>query len=339
VANGDREPFRVRYWGVGNESWGCGGKFTPEDYCTQYRRFTEWLPGYGVPHYLIASGPNGNDLDWTRRFFKKWTDYARAPLSAWAAHYYCGTTGHALNFTRDQWYEMLEKANRMERLITDQWAAMGEFDRRRKVKLIIDEWGCWHPKGTELNPHHLFEQKSCLRDALCAALTLDTFNRHADKIDMANVAQLVNNIHTLFHADGDKFVATPNFYVFEMYRPHHDAQSVRLDVQAPAVSFKAKGPTQVFRVAGSASRADRRVTVTLVHTHASEPAEVSLSFRGGSADHIEHTVLTHAKLNAYNSFEKPDELVPKSTSTPVRGATLTCVLPPASVNRFDVAIA
>jgi alpha-N-arabinofuranosidase len=216
---------------------------------------------------------------------------------------------------------------------------MGEFDRGRKVKLIIDEWGCWHPKGTELNPHHLFEQKSCLRDALCAALTLDTFNRHADKIDMANVAQLVNNIHTLFHADGDKFVATPNFYVFEMYRPHHDAQCVRLDVQAPAVSFNARGPSQVFRVAGSASRADRRVTVTLVHTHASEPVEVSLSLRGGSADRVQQTVLTHATLNAHNTFEKPDELVPKTSSTPHRGASFTCVLPPASVTRLDITLA
>jgi alpha-N-arabinofuranosidase len=156
---------------------------------------------------------------------------------------------------------------------------------------------------------------------------------------MANVAQLVNNIHTLFHADGDKFVATPNFYVFEMYRPHHDAQGVRLDVQAPAVSFNAKGPTQVFRVAGSASHADRRVTVTLVHTHAREPAEVSLSLRSGSADHVDHTVLTHKSLNAHNTFEQPDELVPKTSSTSYRGSTFTCVLPPASVNRFDIAIA
>ncbi len=241
VANGDREPFRVRYWGVGNESWGCGGKFTPEDYCTQYRKFTEWLPDYGVHPYLIASGPNGNDLNWTRRFFQKWKDYARAPLNGWAAHYYCGTTGHALKFSRDQWYEMLEKANRMERLITDQWAALSEFDPSHRVKLIIDEWGCWHPPGTEINPRHLLEQQCCLRDALCAALTLDTFNRHADKIDMANVAQLVNNLHTLFFADGDKFVATPNFYVFEMYKAHHAAKGVRLDVQAPAISFRAAG--------------------------------------------------------------------------------------------------
>src|SRR5207253_4005623 len=121
---------------------------------------------------------------------------------------------------------------------TDQWQAMSEFDPAHKVKLVIDEWGCWHPSGTEINRRHLFEQMSCLRDALVAALTLDIFNRHADKVGMANIAQLVNNLHSLFLADGDRFVATPNFYVFEMYRPHQGARSVPLDVQAPAVAFR-----------------------------------------------------------------------------------------------------
>ena len=142
----------------------------------------------------------------------------------------------------------------MEKLIGDQWNAMGEFDRDHKIKLIVDEWGAWHPKGTEINPRHLFEQMGSLRDALVAALTLDTFNRHADKVDMANVAQLVNNLHSLFLADGDKFVATPNFHVFEMYKPHHNATALRLNVQAPSVSFQATGENQeIFRVAGSAS--------------------------------------------------------------------------------------
>jgi len=132
------------------------------------------VPGYGVPLYLIAAGPDGNNTEWTRRFFKKWADFSRAPISGWAPHYYCGTTGHALKFTDDQWYEMLAKANRMEKLITDQWAALGEFDREHKVKLVIDEWGCWHPAGTEINRAHLFEQMGCLRDALVAGLTLGT---------------------------------------------------------------------------------------------------------------------------------------------------------------------
>lgn len=340
VANGDREPFGVRYWGVGNESWGCGGKFTPEDYCTQYRKFTEWLPNYGVNPYLIASGPNGNDLEWTRRFFQKWKDYARAPLNGWAAHYYCGTTGHALKFSLEQWYEMLEKANRMEQLITDQWEAMSVVDSSHRVKLVIDEWGCWHPPGTEINPRHLLEQQCCLRDALCAALTLDTFNRHADKIDMANVAQLVNNLHTLFLADGDKFVATPNFYVFEMYRPHHGAKGVRLEVSAPNVGYRvANGIRTIFRVAGSASRAGRDVTVTLVHSHASEPAALTVLLRGGSAANVRQTVLTHQTLNAQNTFDKPDEVVPRSSSTSLGGSTFVCKLAPASINRLDIRLA
>jgi alpha-L-arabinofuranosidase len=340
VANGDRNPLGVRYWGVGNESWGCGGKFTPEDYCTQYRKFTEWVPDYGVHPYLIASGPNGNDLNWTRRFFQKWKDYARAPLHGWAAHYYCGTTGHALKFSHDQWYEMLEKANRMERLITDQWGAMAEFDPGHRVKLIIDEWGCWHPPGTEINRRHLLEQQCCLRDALCAGLTLDTFNRHADKIDMANVAQLVNNLHTLFLADGDKFVATPNFYVFEMYKPHQKAKAVRLDVQSPNLSFQAgSGRKEIFRVAGSASRSGPNLTLTLVHSHASEPAAVSLRLGGATAVSVGQTVLTHETLNAHNTFDKPHELVPKSSTTSLTGSSFVHQLAPASVTRLDIRLA
>jgi alpha-N-arabinofuranosidase len=337
AANGDRDPLGVHYWGVGNESWGCGGKFTPEDYCAAYRHFTEWVPGYGVPLYLVAAGPNGNDLDWTRRFFKKWLDGTRAPLQGWAAHYYCGTTGHALKFSDDQWYEMLEKANRMERLVTDQWAAMGEFDRERKVKLIVDEWGCWHPAGTEINPRHLFEQMGCLRDALVAALTLDVFNRHAEKVDMANIAQLVNNLHSLFLADGDRFVVTPTFHVFEMYRPHHGGRAVRVDVQAPEVAFRAEGRQQkLFRVAGAASVKEKELTLTLVHTHVKEPVEIALRLRGGAADSVRQTVLTHEKLNAHNTFEEPEVVVPKMAAVEGHGAEVRCTLPPASVTRLDV---
>jgi alpha-N-arabinofuranosidase len=337
VDNGDHDPLGVRYWGVGNESWGCGGKFTPEDYCTEYRKFTEWVPGYGQPLYLIAAGPNGNDVNWTRRFFKKWADYARAPIQGWAPHYYCGTTGHALKFTVDQWYEMLHKANQMEKLINDQWAALGEFDTKHNIKLIVDEWGAWHPEGTEINKRHLFEQMGCLRDALVAALTLDTFNRHADKVDMANIAQLVNNLHSLLLADGDRFVATPTFYVYEMYRPHHGAEGVRLDIETADVSFKAAGQEQkIFRLAGSASRMAQDVAITLVHTHASEPVETTIQLRGGSAAEVKATRLTHDSLNAHNTFEHPEVVRPTTEALDGRGESLRVVLPPASVTRIDV---
>ena len=340
VANGDREPAAVRYWGVGNESWGCGGKFTPEDYCREYRRFTEWVPGYGVPLYFIAAGPNGNDTAWTRRFFAKWADYSRAPIQGWAPHYYCGTTGHALNFTHDQWYEMLHKANRMEALINDQWAALGEVDKEHKIKLVIDEWGAWHPEGTEINRRHLFEQMGCLRDALVAALTLDTFHRHAEKVDMANIAQLVNNLHSLFLADEDKFVATPTFHVFELYRPHQGAEALHLDVETPAVAFRAGGKEEsIFRLAGSASRSGKDLFLTLVHSHVTEPLEVSIRVAGASVSAARRTAIHHAALNAHNTFERPAEVAPVAGDVPAQGTEARIVLEPASISRIDLKLA
>jgi alpha-N-arabinofuranosidase len=232
---------------------------------------------------------------------------------------------------------MLAKANRMEKLIADQWAVLGEFDREHKVKLIIDEWGCWHPPGTEINREHLYEQMGCLRDALVAALTLDTFNRHADKVDMANVAQLVNNLHSLFLADGDHFVATPTFHVYEMYKAHHGAKAVKLDVQAPEVTFRAGGQEhKLFRVAGSASVSDKALTLTLVHAHVREPAEIVVRLRDGKADNVRQTVLTHEKLNGHNTFDEPKVVTPKTTDVKERGETIRCLLLPASVVRLDV---
>ncbi len=259
-------------------------------------------------------------------------------IDGWAPHYYCGTTGHALNFTVNQWYEQLLKANRMETLIKDQWAAMGEFDRKHDIKLVVNEWGSWHPAGTEINPRHLFEQMGTLRDGLVAAISLDTFNRHADKVRMANVAQLVNNLHSLFLADGDKFVATPTYHVYTMYRPHQDARAVRIDVEAPEIVFQAGGhPERIVRVAGSASRtADHRLTLTLAHLHASEPAEVLIHLHGGAAREVRHTVLTQSELNAHNTFERPDAVTPRTSTLEGREGELRCTLPPASVNALEV---
>jgi alpha-N-arabinofuranosidase len=232
---------------------------------------------------------------------------------------------------------MLAKANRMEKLIVDQLAVLGEFDRAHQVKLVIDEWGCWHPPGTEINREHLYEQMGCLRDALVAALTLDTFNRHADKVDMADIAQLVNNLHSLFLADGDRFVATPTFHVFEMYKLHHAAKAVKLDIQAPEVTFRAGGKEdKLFRVAGSASLRDKALTLTLVHTHVREPAQVVVRLRDGKADFVRKTVLTHEKLNAHNTFDDPTVVTPKTEEMKERDEAIKCVLPPASVTRLDV---
>jgi len=247
---GDKEPFGVRFWGVGNESWGCGGNFTPEEYATEFRRFTAWVPNFGLPLAFIGSGPNGGDLDWTRKFFAGLGQRDRGLINSlygWALHYYCGTAGKgdAIDFTVADWYELLGKALHMEKLIQQHWAAMGELDPRHRVKLIVDEWGAWHRPGTQVERWHLFGQTSTMRDALIAALTLDIFNRHADKVAMANVAQLINNLHSLFLASGDKFFATPNFHIFEMYSAHHNGKSVWTVFGVPEVSTDSGKPSSV----------------------------------------------------------------------------------------------
>ena len=226
----------------------------------------------------------------------------------------------------------------MERLITDQWSALAEFDPKHEIKLIVDEWGCWHPEGTEINKQHLFEQMGCLRDALVAASTLDTFNRHADKVDMANIAQLVNNLHSLFLADGDKFVATP--YVLrlrDVSAAPERSRSVRVDVETPDLTFKAGGKDDHLpRVSGSASRKDANLIISLVHVHASEPVDIEIRLRGGRAASGLRQVLTHKELNAHNTFENPSVVKPETIPADLSGTSLRVTLAPASVNRLDV---
>ena len=158
VANGSPDPMSVRFWGVGNESWGCGGNYTPEEYAMEYSRFVAWVPEFGVDLALIAAGPSGGDLDWTRGFFTQMTvnDFRRrvmAQVYGWALHYYCGTAGEgqAIDFTNNDWYFLLKKADRIEELIRQHWDLMGEFDESHQVKLIVDEWGAWHQPGSEVD--------------------------------------------------------------------------------------------------------------------------------------------------------------------------------------------
>ena len=338
AANGSRDPFRVRFWGVGNESWGCGGNFTPEEYATEFRRFTAWVPRYGVPLAFIGSGPNGGDLDWTRRFFAHLTERDRGmvrTLYGWALHYYCGTAGkgNAIDFTVDDWYELLNKAVRMEKLITDHWGAMGEVDRQHRVKLVVDEWGSWHHAGTEVAPTHLFGQTSTLRDALVSALTLDIFNRHADKVAMANVAQLINNLHSLFLAREDKFVATPNFHVFEMYAAHHGGQSLRTMFNVPE---SGSGSHSLAALSGSASRHDNQIVLTIVNSSTTEPQTAELSVRGATVRNATGQVLTAEDIHAHNTFDVPHAVEPRAAQAQASATEFSHTFPPASITRLTL---
>ena len=209
AANGDPAPFNVDLWGVGNESWGCGGNLTPEEYAAEFRRFTAWTPSYPgqPPTRLVAVGPNGDDVDWTKRLFTALhANPERRHLWGLSVHYYTSGSptkfadGDALKFNADDHYDLLTRGSIMEKVVIDHWKAMtDEAKATPAVKLVVDEWGAWYGKGTELAPQYNLSQQSTMRDALLTGITLDIFQRHADKVAVANVAQ-DHQLHTLAHA-------------------------------------------------------------------------------------------------------------------------------------------
>jgi alpha-N-arabinofuranosidase len=342
AAQGDKDPFGVRFWGVGNESWGCGGDFAPDEYAIEFRRYTAWLPKFGVKLALIGSGPNGDDIDWTRRFFAKLTEKGKDTLHqmyGWALHYYCGTSGkgQAVDFTVDDWYSLLAKSTRMESLITDHWAAMGEIDTEHRVKLVVDEWGAWHKPGTEVHPAYLFGQMPTMRDALISALTLDTFHRHADKVAMSNVAQLINNLHCLFLAREDQFVVTPNYHVFRMYAAHRGAQAVRALFAAPAHPAQEKQEHwNLTGLAGSASVQGKTLVLTAVNTDDARPLETEIILRGAKARSAKVSTLAHQDIHAHNTFSNPNAVQVREETIEALGSAFTYRFPPASVNKLVV---
>jgi alpha-N-arabinofuranosidase len=359
AAAGDRDPFNVRFWGVGNESWGCGGRLTPEEYSQEFRRFIAYVPRFGVDLKFIGAGPNGGDLGWTRRFFNNMVEKGQGQLNSmygWALHYYAGTTGdgNALTYTADQWYELIARSDRMESLIEQHWAVMGEADPQRRVKLIVDEWGAWHSQDPSLPAGFLFGYPGALRDALISGLTLDTFNRHADKVVMANVAQLINTIHSLFVAYEDKFIVTPNFHVFEMYAAHQGGQSVRTIFSAPRLSYKRTPPNNppppgtpalppvgsLWGLQGSASVNGKQLTLTVVNPHATEARQTEIVVRGASVQSGQSTTLSSTDIHAHNSVENPHGLEPRKEEMKVSsGSTLVYTFAPASVTRLQMTLA
>lgn len=336
AANGHPEPFRVKYWGVGNENWGCGGHMQPEEYASEYRRFSTYLRNFSdVPLFLIGCGPNGNDPDWTRRFFAALGSYRR--IHGWGAHYYCGTAGTATEYTDDQWYELLEKATRIERLVLQQRATLDSFDPERKIGLIVDEWGTWHPPAPGRNPHFLWQQNT-LRDALVAAISLDIFNQHADKLRMANIAQTVNVLQALILTENGKTILTPTGHVYAMYADHQGAESLPVQVEAESVSFTAGGKSQPLTgLMGSASRLGGNLLLTLVNPRLGRPLEVAVSLRDGvTARGGTATVLTHADCHAHNTFDAPEVLTPHTAPVTVSGSQFTVTLAPQSVTALAV---
>jgi alpha-L-arabinofuranosidase len=352
ASEGFPDPFNVRYWGVGNESWGCGGNFTPEQYASEFRRYTSWIPHYGVELEFIGSGPSDNDIDWTHRFFEQIYSspgYDNRSFTGWSVHHYSwnlsrGKTsdwilgkGDALKFDPVDWYELLREANRMEQIVRDQWSAIGQYDLQRRIKLVVDEYGPWYREGTELDPSHIFGQQVTIRDALATALTLDIFNRHSEKVGMAMCAQLVNNINALFLAHADRFVVTPNFHVFAMYAAHQGARALRAEFSVPDVQYERDGkPARFWGLNGSASQKSNVVTLTAVNPDLHKTNETEVAIRGASISRASATVLMASNMNSHNSFDQPDAVKPATLAASVNGDLVMVSIPPASVIKLEI---
>ena len=339
-ANGSPEPFGVTYWGIGNENWGGGGRMSADMCAREYLRFATVCASLPGDMTFVACGPNGHDVRWTRELMKTLAERDARP-GALSVHYYCGTAGTPRDFTEDQWYQLLHQANYMQNVVDDHRAAMDEFDPARKVPLFVDEWGCWHQGGTgPSRGYNLFEQQSSMRDAVVAALTLNIFNNRCDVVAMANVAQLCNNLHSLFLAGGDQFVETPNYFVYDLYKTHQGAR--QLETVSDCGAFEGgeafrEAARPLDRVSASASQAaDGSLTITLANTSMTEPMDVALAGLGGTlAGRAVISTLAAEDPHTCNTFENPGAVKPVSTQRDFADGDRVA-LPPASVTAVRI---
>jgi len=352
AAAGYADPFRVKYWGVGNESWGCGGEFTAQEYAVEFRRYSTWLPTYGDNLNLIASGPNTDDWSWTRDFLVEALRKGPGELHrifGMALHHYAwnlsrGKTqdwvagkGEALKFEAVDWYELLREGERMEGLITGHWQVLSEFDHQHRVKLVVDEWGPWYRPGSEATPGDQLEQMPTLRDAVFSGMTLDIFNRHPEKVAMANCAQLINCLNSLYLAHEDKFVVTPVGHVFDLYASHQGGQSLRTVFSAPNLHYDRDGQASSYwGLKGSASLRDKNLTITAVNPSTSEPRAVEIALRGATAKEASMRFLSNADIHAHNTFEQHDAVIPQTKPLTMSGGSLVVEFPPASVVALNI---
>lgn len=357
VANGAPTPFGVRYWGIGNESWDCGGKFRPDTYADEYKRFESHFPRFeGQSPFLIACGPDGNkpreNAAWTDGFFSRLRDWRWPRIDGYDAHFYTwnmrwgggpgsvqldAIAGTATDYTAEQWYHLLAASLEIEDLIVQQRGLLDAVDPDRAIGLVIGEWGAWHLPTPGQPP---LWQQSALRDGLIAALTLDVFHRHADKVVMATLAQTVNVLHALLLTDGERMVRTPSYHVFDMYQGHRGGQSVRVDFAADPIRVAAPDHRQLPRLHGSASVKDGTLTLSVVNLHADEAVEADITIAGAAAGATAVTTLSHSDLRAHNTFDQPATVIPRRGSLPAAPREpWRYTFQPASVSVFTVRLA
>ncbi len=327
--NGSPEPFKIRLWGIGNENWGCGGNMRPEVYADLYRRFSTYVREFGGTRpFMIASGPNGNDVRWSRGLLDNVGFRLPDGLSM---HYYEGGKDRATEFNVADMNEQLSRYALVEQAIVQQRALIDGYREGRRCGLILDEWGVWDriPAEDEKRYGKLWMQ-STMRSGVAAGLGLNIFNRQADKLIMCNIAQIVNVLQSLLLTDGpegERCVRTTTYYAFSLFKPHRGNTAVKVETQ---------DSTNPLGLSASATKKNGQLVISVVNPRADADWQIDATLRGVSAKSATAQILHDADLNAYNSFEQPDRLTPKPHPVRADGARVMLDLPRLSVATVTV---
>jgi alpha-N-arabinofuranosidase len=332
--NGRERPWKVKYWGVGNENWGCGGNMTAEFYADQYKRYATYCRNYGSNRlYKIGGGSSDTPTDY------RWLEVMMKNVPSWlmsgvSLHYYTvprdwNDKGSATAFDEAEYFATLEKCRLMEELVSQYCARMDRFDPEKKIGLIVDEWGNWYNVEPGTNPGFLLQQNT-MRDALTAATNLNIFNNRADRVRMANIAQLVNVLQAVILTDGPAMILTPTYHVYDLFKVHHDAKLLPSTLKAGTYEV---GGRRIPAVNGSASLDGAgKVHLSLVNLHSSVAQTVACSFAGFTPRQATGQALTAGSVNAHNTFKNPDAVRPHAFSDFTLGQNgLRILLPPRSV--------
>lgn len=335
--NGHPAPYKVTFWGVGNESWGCGGNMTPEFYANQYKRYAVYARNYpGAQLKKIASGPNADDYNWTEVMMKN----VGQDMWGLSLHYYTVPTGNwghkgsATKFDEKEYFGTMVNCLKMEELVNKHSAIMDKYDPDKHVALVVDEWGIWTDVEPGTNPGFLYQQNS-LRDALLAATTLNIFNNHCDRVKMANLAQTVNVLQSLILTDKDKMLLTPTYHIFDLYKVHQDAKYLPVKLNSPDYEFDGK---KIPAVSITASQdAAGKIHVSLVNLDPHNTITVSSELNGLQWNKVSGQILTSEKLTDINTFQHPGKVSLKAFNGAKKdGEKLVVDLPAKSVVTLEL---
>jgi alpha-L-arabinofuranosidase len=345
AANGHAQPWQIPFLGLGNESWDCGGNMTPEYYASQMKIHARYARNY---HPLqqdanrmlrIAVGPGGGEprfAAWTETVMKAWTDRKWSwDIDGLSLHHYTvidwDKKHAATGFGEKEYAQILDATLQMEGLITQHEAIMDRYDPQRKLALAVDEWGAWYAPATGTNPGFLVQQNS-LRDAVLAALNLNIFARHAQRVRMANIAQMINVLQGMILTENEKMVLTPTYHVFRMYVPFQDARFVPIKLNA---GEWVQGSLRLPRLDAIAARDSAgRLLVSVTNVDPQHSADIDLNLAGVAAKSVSAQTLTADKVDSINTFDAPDTVAPKSLTTTLDAGGMHATLPPRSVTVF-----